>query len=145
MHQGTRRAARLKPVDILKITQPHFCGPPAVPFTPDEDRHLLVGLQPVSFIAHHLPTQYTARAPSAPSGGGGSVVVFEMGSQEGPKGSQGRTASPFDRRYGARGGRAEAEEPLLNDDSFAHGVEDDLGRVMQIQLLHEIGSMRFNC
>ena len=33
----------------------------------------------------------------------------------------------------------------LHDQSLAHGVEYDLSRVVQVQLLHEICSMRFHC
>src|SRR5215510_1435451 len=34
--------------------------------------------------------------------------------------------------------------PRSGDESFPNGVENDLGRIVQIQLLHEIGPMRFD-
>lgn len=144
MHECARRPARLKPVDILQIAQPHFCSAPSVPFMSYDDRHVLIGLH--LYLSSVGPTHYTAPTPSAPSGSGGSVVVFEREAEDG----RGRIAqpnpSPIDRRtteLAVRGG--EAATALLHDNSFADGVQHDLGCVMQIQLLHQIGSMRFNC
>ena len=32
----------------------------------------------------------------------------------------------------------------MNDDSFAHGVENDLRRVVKVQFLHQVGAMGFD-
>jgi hypothetical protein len=88
MHECARRPARLKPVDILQIAQALLCSPPSIPFTSYEDRHLLIGLH--LFLPSVGPTHYTARAPSALSGGGGRVVVFEREAEDRPCGLQSR-------------------------------------------------------
>lgn len=144
MHECARRPARLTPVDILEIAKPHFCSAPSVPFMSYDDRHVLIGLH--LYLSSVGPPHYTAPTPSALSGSGGSVVVFEREAEDGRGGLHSRipplsTGGP----WSSRSVEARLRRRLLHDNSFADGVQHDLGCVMQIQLLHQIGSMRFNC
>ncbi len=41
--------------------------------------------------------------------------------------------------------RLSGDGALLGDDLLADGVEHNLGRVVQIQLLHQVGAVCFDC